>query len=141
MPKTKEPFVATRRKKAREVTPELVLITALRYIDEYGWRQGTMGNKGYGFCAIGAVHEAIKDLDPQGRSYTWWGSAAYSKTGMNASAKAELLLDKCVQAKKLRYNGDKITDVMTYNDSRSEASGKRSIRALFKCAIEKAQNS
>jgi hypothetical protein len=41
-----------------------ILTKASELINQYGWVQGTSGNKGIGFCAFGAIAEASTELYP-----------------------------------------------------------------------------
>ncbi len=42
--------------RALEEAPEI--------IKEYGWHQGSYGNKEIGFCALGAVNQAVSEQSP-----------------------------------------------------------------------------
>jgi len=97
-----------------------VLTDSLKLFDKHGWVRRTLGNKEYGFCAIGAINHV--------------------EAPRKAKIAAVAALDKVLQKRK-NYNGSwdtygfrKDGAVVQFNDGRSTR--KTDVVNLFKAAIK-----
>jgi hypothetical protein len=118
---------AKRCKLVREVTPMLIVKTAMEYIDEYGWTRFKFGSKEEGFCIIGAIEEATGDLEPIRYRTDWFGvrGRVPTKGGIEAVIRAETALTQCIGK----------TDIPDYNDH--IARSKEEVLEKFRCALQK----
>lgn len=119
MPKTPAPPVE-RKKYVKDVTPLVIVETALQYIDTYGWVKHESGSKQKGFCMSGALVEAYRDLKPERYKY---GTSAILA---DASEKAYRVVENCIPGAS--------PTIPHYNDHSRTTKAK--VRALLQCAID-----